>query len=151
MNLQDHVHFCRSRYSTNPLLPCRPSFTQMDAQLIASQAMITATFSLVQQVIHSKAFPPVRMLYTSETIQGQVYIPAVNWALMIATIIFVVAFTNLTNLTNAYGFAVATVMYTTTCLIAIQMRCIKKLPVVISIVFFTIWGFFDGETLHSTC
>jgi KUP system potassium uptake protein len=108
--------------------------------------MITATFSLVQQVINSKAFPPIRMVYTSDTIQGQVYIPAVNWVLMIATVIFVVGFTNLTNLTNAYGFAVATVMFTTTFLIAIQMRYIKKLPVLLSIVFFTIWGFFDGET-----
>ncbi|KIM43016.1 hypothetical protein M413DRAFT_435192 [Hebeloma cylindrosporum] len=114
------------------------------ATLIASQALITATFSLVQQVINSKAFPPLRMLYTSETIQGQVYIPAVNWALMIATIIFVAAFSDLSKLTNAYGFAVATVMFTTTCLIAIQIRYIKKLSVFISIGFFLIFGFLDA-------
>ena len=42
--------------------------------------MITATFSLFQQVINMKSFPSLRLTYTSETIQGQVYVPAVNWA-----------------------------------------------------------------------
>ena len=147
MNIQDHVHICHSRYSTNAISPLLQSFTPTNFQLIASQALITATFSLVQQLINSKAFPPLRMLYTSETIQGQVYIPAVNWVLMIATVIFVVAFTDLTKLTNAYGFAVATVMFTTTCLIAIQIRYIKKLSVFISVGFFIIFGFFDGKTV----
>jgi len=111
--------------------------------------MITATFSLIQQVINSKAFPPLRMLYTSETIQGQVYVPAANWTLMIVTIILVAVFTNLTNMTNAYGFAVATVMFTTSVMIAIQMRYVKKLPVIVGIVYFIIFGFFDGEFLYS--
>jgi K+ transporter len=113
-------------------------------QLIASQALITATFSLVQQVINSKAFPPLRMLYTSETIQGQVYIPAVNWALMIATIVVVAAFSNLANLTNAYGFAVATVMFSTSLLLGIQMYYVKHWPMIFGIVYFLIFGFFDG-------
>lgn len=66
---------------------------------------------------------------------------------MIVTVIFVAAFRNVTKLTNAYGFAVATVMFTTTCLIAIQIRYIKKLSVFISIGFFIIFGFFDGKTV----
>src|SRR4051812_48026916 len=107
--------------------------------------MITATFSLVQQVINSKAFPPIRMVYTSETIQGQVYIPAINWVLMIATIVIVAVFTNLTNLTNAYGFAVATVMFSTSLLLAIQMKYVKNWPLVISVGYFLIFGFFDSE------
>ncbi|KIK08027.1 hypothetical protein K443DRAFT_86126 [Laccaria amethystina LaAM-08-1] len=114
------------------------------ATLIASQALITATFSLVQQVINSKAFPPLRMLYTSETIQGQVYIPAVNWALMIATIVVVAAFSNLANLTNAYGFAVATVMFSTSLLLGIQMYYVKHWPMIFGIVYFLIFGFFDA-------
>lgn len=84
------------------------------------------------------------MLYTSETVQGQVYIPAVNWTLMIAVIILVAAFTNLTNLTNAYGFAVSTVMFTTSVMIAIQIRYVKKWPVLVSILYFIPFGFFDG-------
>ncbi|KAF8964236.1 potassium transporter [Flammula alnicola] len=114
------------------------------ATLIASQAMITATFSLLQQVINTKAFPPLRMRYTSETIQGQVYIPAANWLLMIGTIILVAAFKNLVNLTNAYGFAVATVMFSTSVLLAIQMRYVKHLPVVVGVCYFLVFGFFDA-------
>jgi len=114
------------------------------ATLIASQAMITATFSLIQQVINTKAFPPLRMRYTSDTIQGQVYIPAANWALMIITIIIVGVFKNLTNLTNAYGFAVATVMFSTSWLISVQIYYVKHLPVVVALAYFIPFGFFDG-------
>ncbi|TFK33003.1 potassium transporter [Crucibulum laeve] len=114
------------------------------ATLIASQAMITATFSLIQQVINMKGFPPIRMIYTSETIQGQVYIPAINWALMIATIVVVAVFSNLANLTNAYGFAVATVMLSTSVLLAVQMFYVKHLPLTLAIAYFISFGFFDG-------
>ncbi|KAF9561755.1 potassium transporter [Agrocybe pediades] len=114
------------------------------ATLIASQAMITATFSLVQQLINSKAFPPIRMLYTSETIQGQVYIPAINWALMIATVVIVAVFSNLANLTNAYGFAVATVMISTSLLLSMQLVWVKHLPVVLGVLYFLVFGFFDA-------
>lgn len=114
------------------------------ATIIASQAMITATFSLVQQLINTKSFPPIKMLHTSEVIQGQIYIPAVNWALMIATIIVVAVFTNLANMTNAYGFAVATVMFSTAVLIAVHIYYIKRLPLIIALGYIIIFGFFDG-------
>jgi KUP system potassium uptake protein len=106
--------------------------------------MISATFSLVQQLVNMKVLPPLKMSYTSETIQGQVYIPVVNWTLMIGTIIIVAAFSNLGNLTNAYGFAVATVMFSTTILLAVQMRWVKHWPAVVAIGYFVLWGFFDG-------
>ncbi|KAH9941952.1 potassium transporter [Amylocystis lapponica] len=114
------------------------------ATLIASQALITATFSLIQQLMNMHSLPQLRMIYTSDTIQGQVYIPIVNFILMVAVIIFVVAFKSSTSLTNAYGFAVATVMFTTTMLIALQMKFVKGLPAVLAIAFFLSFGFFDG-------
>ncbi|KAL4246799.1 Potassium transporter [Abortiporus biennis] len=114
------------------------------ATLIASQAMITATFSLVQQLINMRNFPPLRLHYTSDKSQGQVYIPSANWILMIAIIIVIAAFKNATALTNAYGFAVSTVMFDTTVLLAVQMVYVKHLPVIIAIAFFLIFGFFDG-------
>ncbi|KAF8882060.1 potassium transporter, partial [Gymnopilus junonius] len=114
------------------------------ATLIASQALITGTFSLIQQIINTKAFPPILMKYTSETIQGQVYVPAFNWALMIATVVVVAAFGDLSNLTNAYGFAVATVMFSTSFLLAIQMRWVKHWPFIVGVVFFAVFGFFDA-------
>ena len=64
---------------------------------------------------------------------------------MIATIVVVAAFNNATQLTNAYGFAVATVMFTTTVLIALQIRYVKLLPMFVSILFLGFFGFFDGE------
>lgn len=64
---------------------------------------------------------------------------------MIATIVIVAAFNNSTQLTNAYGFAVATVMFTTSVLIAIQMRYVKHLPWIASISFFLFFGFLDGN------
>ncbi|PBK97534.1 potassium transporter [Armillaria gallica] len=114
------------------------------ATIIASQAMITATFSLLQQVISMKSFPPLRLVYTSETIQGRVYIPAINWTLMIGTIILVATFSDLGKLTNAYGFAVATVMLSTTILLSFQIHYVKKLPIIISLLYFVVFGFFDG-------
>ncbi|KAF8266790.1 potassium transporter [Lactarius quietus] len=114
------------------------------ATLIASQAMITASFSLVQQLVNMRSLPPLHMVHTSDKNQGQLYIPVVNWILMIVTIVIVAAFNNATQLTNAYGFAVATVMFTTTVLIAMQIRYVKHLPIIVSILFFLFFGFFDG-------
>ncbi|KAF8519080.1 potassium transporter [Gautieria morchelliformis] len=114
------------------------------ATLVASQAMITATFSLIQQVIHLKSFPPLRMIYTSETTQGHVYIPAVNWTLALVTLVVVGAFKSSVSLSNAYGFAVATVMFVTTTLLAVQCRYVKHLPWVVSILLLVFLGFFDG-------
>ncbi|KAE9409281.1 potassium transporter [Gymnopus androsaceus JB14] len=114
------------------------------ATFVASQAMISATFSLLQQVINMKSFPPLRMHYTSETNFGHVYIPALNWVMMIITVIVVGVFSNLTNLSNAYGFAVATVMFSTTVLLSISMYYLKRWPIIVAISFFFVFGFFDG-------
>jgi KUP system potassium uptake protein len=132
------------------------------ATLTASQALITATFSLVQQLVNMKSLPPLSMVYTSETIQGQVYIPSVNWIrtylltsnmheilthhriVGLVCLIVVGVFEDLAAMTNAYGFAVATVMFTTTVMIAIQMRYVKGWPIASGLIFFVVFGFFDG-------
>ena len=111
--------------------------------------MITGTFSLCQQLINTNCFPPLKMIYTSEKLQGQIYIPAVNFFLMVGTIIIVGAFRNLTNLTDAYGFCVATVMFSTSILIAIQMYYVKHLPIALALAYLTAFGFFDGLVLLS--
>lgn len=63
---------------------------------------------------------------------------------MVGTIVIVAAFGNLENLSNAYGFCVATVMLTTSILIAIQIPAIKRLPIVLGVAYFVVFGFFDG-------
>jgi len=69
---------------------------------------------------------------------------------MIATIVIVAAFNNSTQLTNAYGFAVATVMFTTSVLISLQIRYVKHLPWIIGIMFFLFFGFLDGNWVTIT-
>ena len=108
--------------------------------------MISASFSLVQQMIGQRAFPPLRLRYTSEKTQGQVYISAVNWAMMIAVIVVVAAFKDLAALTNAYGFAVSTVMLSTSVLIFIKMLFDRwgTRSVVLAPAFLTFFGFIDA-------
>ncbi|KAI0782842.1 potassium transporter [Abortiporus biennis] len=114
------------------------------ATFIACQTLITASFSLVQQLMSMHVVPPLRTVYTSETIRGQVYIPAVNWFLMFITILVVGVFKNPVALTNAYGFSVATVMFSTTILISIQMRYVKHWHIIVSAAFLLVFGFLDG-------
>ena len=66
---------------------------------------------------------------------------------MVGTIVIVAAFQNLANMSNAYGFAVATVMFSTSVLIAIQIPALKNMPVVLGIAYFLTFGFFDGMFL----
>jgi KUP system potassium uptake protein len=68
---------------------------------------------------------------------------------MIATVIVVAAFNNATQLSNAYGFAVATVMFTTTVLISLQIRYVKHLPYIFGILFLLFFGFLDGKVITS--
>lgn len=112
--------------------------------IIASQTLITASFSLTQQLMNFKSLPPIKLKYTNDLVQGQVYVPAANYLLGIATIIVVAAFKDLAAMSNAYGFAVATVFIVTSSLISIQIFCVKRKPLVLSIAFFCFFVFFDG-------
>lgn len=74
--------------------------------------MITATFSLVHQLTRLHAMPPVKIIHSSDKIQGQVFAPAINILVMIGTIGITVGLGNINggaSLTNAYGFAVSCV------------------------------------------
>lgn len=63
---------------------------------------------------------------------------------MVGCVVVVAAFKDLAALTNAYGFSVATVMFVTTCLIALQMSYVKGWPFIVGFGFFLTFGFFDG-------
>jgi len=65
--------------------------------------MITATFTLVNQLIGMESFPSIRINHTSIITAGQVYVPAVNWLLMVGTVATVAAFGSSFALTLAYG------------------------------------------------
>jgi len=86
------------------------------ATVIASQALISGAFSLTLQAVQLGYSPRVQIEHTSARERGQIYIPAVNWALMVACIGLVLGFRSSSNLAAAYGVAVTTTMAITTLL-----------------------------------
>ena len=73
------------------------------AAMIASQAMISATFSCVKQSMALGCFPRLKIIHTSRKFMGQIYIPVMNWFLMIMCIVVVSIFQSTTDIANAYG------------------------------------------------
>ncbi len=89
------------------------------AAVIASQALITGAFSLTRQAVQLGYLPRVAIYHTSAGEIGQIYIPVINWLLMIACIALVLAFGSSSNLAAAYGVAVTATMAITTILLFI--------------------------------
>jgi len=86
------------------------------ATVIASQAVISGAFSMARQAVQLDLLPRIRVLQTSATEQGQIYVPVVNWLVFLAVIAFVVGFGSSAALTGAYGAAVVGTMLVTTIL-----------------------------------
>jgi KUP system potassium uptake protein len=91
------------------------------ATFIASQAVISGAFSVTHQAIQLGFVPRLSTQHTSESEQGQIYIPIINWVLMIAVLILVITFKNSSNLASAYGIAVTGAMLIDTCLLAVLL------------------------------
>lgn len=92
------------------------------ATVIASQAVISGAFSLTRQAVQLGYAPRILIRHTSERQIGQIYIPSVNWVLMLCTIGLVLAFKHSSNLAAAYGVAVTATMAITTILLAVIER-----------------------------
>jgi len=86
------------------------------ATIIASQAMISGAFSVTRQVVQLDQLPRLNIIQTSSNEQGQIYIPIINWMLMLATVALVLGFRSSSALASAYGIAVCTTMVVTTIL-----------------------------------
>src|SRR6478736_4643309 len=91
------------------------------ATVIASQAVISGAFSVTQQAIQLGFMPRLRIVHTSSRAAGQIYIPSVNWALMIMVMCLVLTFRTSSNLAAAYGIAVSGAMLIDTCLIGVVL------------------------------
>jgi KUP system potassium uptake protein len=89
------------------------------AAIIASQALISGAFSLTQQAIQLGYSPRLDIQHTSYHEMGQVYVPQVNWALMVSTIVIVIGFESSTALAAAYGIAVTLTMVITALLLQV--------------------------------
>jgi len=86
------------------------------ATVIASQALISGAFSLIRQAIQLGLFPRVNVVHTNPSVEGQIYLPAVNWGYLVLCIILVLGFRTSHNLAPAYGLAVTGTMSFTTVL-----------------------------------
>ncbi|XP_073115594.1 probable potassium transporter 14 isoform X3 [Elaeis guineensis] len=114
------------------------------AALIASRAMTTATFSCIKQSTALGCFPRLKIIHTSRKFMGQIYIPVINWFLLVSCLAFVAAFGSINEIGNAYGIAELGVMMMTTILVTIIMLLIWQINIIIVLCFLT---FFLGVEL----
>jgi KUP system potassium uptake protein len=120
------------------------------ATIIASQAVISGAFSVTQQAIQLGFVPRLRITHTSEAAAGQIYIPVVNWALMVMVLVLVLTFRSSSNLAAAYGIAVTGAMLIDTVLIAVVLTTMWKWNRVLSgallVLFFAVdLGYFSSN------
>lgn len=104
-------------------------FLATAATIIASQAMITGVFSLTQQAVQLGYLPRLRIVHTSPDVRGQIYMPQVNWLLMVACVALVMNFKSSSALAAAYGLSVSMDMFLTSCLFFLVAIGLWKWPV----------------------
>ena len=107
------------------------------AAIIASQAVITGAFSLTRAAIQMGYCPRLTILHTSERAIGQIYVPFINWTLLISIVVLVIGFGNSDNLAGAYGIAVTMAMLIDSILIFVVMRRLWDWPLWVSILITT--------------
>jgi KUP system potassium uptake protein len=146
--------------STNPFFALAPEgplrialvALSIAAAVIASQALISGTFSLARQAIQLGYFPRLRILHTSAEHAGQIYVPAVNWVLALGTIWIVLEFKSSANLAAAYGIAVTGTMAVTTFAFFHVTRSVWRWPLWKSLLLCGVFMVFDllffGANLH---
>ncbi|KAH9795599.1 Potassium transporter 11 [Citrus sinensis] len=145
MNHQDHVvdAFYRSIPGAAQLVeglgsgawPYRGLRSDPSAAIVASQATISATFSIIKQALALGCFPRVKVVHTSKKFLGQIYIPDINWILMILCIAVTAGFKNQSQIGNAYGTAVVIVMLATTLLMTLIMILVWRCHWILVLIF----------------
>ncbi|CAN6274576.1 unnamed protein product [Urochloa humidicola] len=110
------------------------------AAVVGSQAIITGTFSIIKQCSSLSCFPGVKIVHTSSTVHGQIYIPEINWMLMILCLAVTIGFRDTKHLANAQGLAVITVMLVTTCLMSLVIVLCWNKSIFLALVFLLFFG-----------
>jgi len=113
------------------------------ATIIASQAVISGAFSITRQAVQLGYLPRIRVLHTSEEEIGQVYVPRINRALLVAIIILVLGFRSSDNLGSAYGIAVTGMMTITTGLAFLYARAVWKWSLAVALPVFAFFAIID--------
>ncbi|PPS05914.1 hypothetical protein GOBAR_AA14733 [Gossypium barbadense] len=110
------------------------------AAVVGSQAIITGTFSIIKQCSALGCFPRVKIIHTSSKMHGQIYIPEINWTLMLLCLAVTVGFRDTKRMGNASGLAVITVMLVTTCLMSLVIVLCWQKSVFLAILFIFFFG-----------
>lgn len=110
------------------------------AAIIASQAMISASFSCVKQSMALGCFPRLKIIHTSRQLMGQIYIPVINWFLMTMCVLVVATFQSTTDIANAYGIAEVGVMVVSTTLVTLVMLLIWQTNLFLALCFPLVFG-----------
>ncbi|OAY66839.1 putative potassium transporter 9 [Ananas comosus] len=110
------------------------------ASVVGSQAIISGTFSIINQSQSLSCFPRVKVVHTSDKIHGQIYIPEINWMLMILCIAVTVGFRDTKHMGNASGLAVISVMLVTTCLTSLVIILCWHKPPLLALAFLLFFG-----------
>jgi KUP system potassium uptake protein len=126
--------------ATNPFFALAPHWAIFPlvalatlATIIASQAIITGSFSMTRQATQLGWLPGVTIRQTSDQVYGQIYVPVVNWLMMLATVGTTIAFGSSDRLAGAYGTAVSTTMLLTTFLLYTAMRNVWRWPLLVAL------------------
>nr|WP_223176629.1 potassium transporter Kup [Sphingomonas hominis] len=114
------------------------------ATVIASQAVITGAYSVVQQAVQLGLMPRIRIEHTSASEAGQIYIPSANWALLVMVLLLIFGFGESSNLAAAYGIAVTGTMFISTCMVGVLIRRVWHWPLYAVIAFEAIFLTIDG-------
>ncbi|KAI3916960.1 hypothetical protein MKW98_014421 [Papaver atlanticum] len=120
------------------------------AAIVGSQAVITATFSIIKQCNALGCFPRVKIVHTSKHMFGQIYIPEINWILMIICLAVTIGFRDTTMIGNAYGIACITVMFVSTCLTTLVIIFVWQKSIFIAAAFLLLFGSIEGVYLSSS-
>ncbi|WP_259069989.1 KUP/HAK/KT family potassium transporter [Mucilaginibacter sp. X4EP1] len=131
------------------MIPCVALATM--ATIIASQALISGSFTLISEAVSMNFWPRITIKYPSN-IRGQIYIPSINWILCIGCILVTLYFQTSEAMTAAYGFSITIAMLMTTILMSYFMRYVKHWPlwlvVIILCVFLTVeFSFFVANAV----
>ncbi len=114
------------------------------ATIIASQAVISGAFSVTHQAIQLGFLPRLRTEHTSAKAAGQIYIPAVNWGLLVMVVLLVLGFRQSTNLASAYGIAVSGTMIITTIMLGVLIFQVWKWNRLLAVLTIGLFAIVDG-------
>ena len=141
--------------SNNPFFAIMPNWFLVPgiiiatlAAVIASQALISGSFTIISEAISLNFWPNIKISYPTN-VKGQMYIPTINRLLMISCILVILYFKDSSAMEAAYGLSITITMLMTTILLSIYFRFIKKIPVWIILIFLMIFIPIEGTFLFS--